>query len=58
MGLKLIARILLLIAGLHLVAPGILMPVMSIALGPITVQILVGLLCIALPLYFMVKKVP
>ena len=58
MGLKLIARILLLIAGLHLVAPGILMPVMSIALGPITVQILVGLLCIALSLYFMVKKVP
>ena len=58
MGLKLVARILLLIAGLHLVAPGILMPVMSIALGPVTVQGVIGVLCIGLALYFIVKKTP
>ena len=58
MGLKLLARILLLIAGLHLLAPGVLLPVMSIALGPVTVQMLIGILCIALALYFIVKKVP
>ncbi len=57
-GLKLIARIVLLIAGLALVIPDILMPVLTLGVGMITVQWVIGVLAIVLALYFIIKKVP
>lgn len=56
--LKLAARLLLLIGGLGHLIPGILAPVLSIGVGMITVQFVVGLLSVLLALYFLVKQVP
>lgn len=56
--LKLLARLLLLVAGLSLLIPGVLLPVLTIGLGPITVQMVIGGLAVILALYFMIKKVP
>lgn len=56
--LKLAARLLLLIGGLGHLIPGILTPVLSLGVGMITVQFVVGLLSVLLALYFLVKQVP
>lgn len=56
--LKLVARILLLIAGLGHVVPGILAPVFSIGVGVITVQMVIGVLSMILALYFLITKAP
>lgn len=56
--LKLAARLLLLIGGLGHLIPGILAPVLSLGVGMITVQFVVGLLSVLLALYFLVKQVP
>lgn len=56
--LKLVARLLLLIAGLSLLIPGILAPILNIGVGIITVQFVVGLLSVILALYFIIKQVP
>lgn len=56
--LKLAARLLLLIAGLGHLIPGILAPLLSLGVGIITVQFVVGALSVILALYFIVKKVP
>ena len=55
---KLFARILLLIAGVHLLVPGVLASVMAIGVGPITVQMVIGVLCVVMAVYFLIKKVP
>lgn len=57
-GLKLFARLLLLAAGLSLVIPGTLQPILSIGVGQITVQLVVGGLSVILALYFIIKNVP
>jgi hypothetical protein len=57
-GLKFFARIVLLVAGLALVIPNVLSPVLTIGVGMITVQWVVGVLAIVLALYFIIKKVP
>lgn len=56
--LKLVARLLLLIGGLGHLIPGPLAPILSIGVGTITVQFVVGLLSVILALYFLIKKVP
>ena len=57
-GLKLIARLLLLVGGLGHLIPGVLAPILTIGYGQITVQVVVGALSVILALYFIVKKVP
>ena len=57
-GLKLFARLLLLVAGLGLLIPGVLAPILSIGVGRITVQLAIGALSVILALYFIIKKVP
>lgn len=57
-GLKLFARLLLLVAGLGHLIPGVLTPVLTIGVGLITVQFVIGALSVILALYFIVKKVP
>lgn len=57
-GLKLFARLLLLIAGLGHLIPGVLAPILTMGAGPITVQFVVGALSVILALYFLIKKVP
>lgn len=57
-GLKLIARLLLLVAGLSLLIPGILAPILTLGVGQITVQLVVGGLSVILALYLLIKKVP
>ena len=56
--LKLVARLLLLIGGLGHLIPGALAPILSLGVGTITVQFVVGLLSVILALYFLIKKVP
>ena len=56
--LKLVARLLLLVGGLGHLVPGILAPVLSIGVGQITVQVVVGALSVILALYLIIKKVP
>ena len=56
--MKLFARILLLIAGVHLLVPGVLASVMAVGVGPITVQMVIGVLCVVMAVYFLIKKVP
>lgn len=56
--LKLVARLLLLIAGLGHLIPGVLAPILSLGVGMVTVQFVVGLLSVVLALYFLVKQVP
>lgn len=58
MDIKLFARLLLLIGGLGHVLPGLLAPILSIGVGIITVQFVVGILSVILALYFIIKKVP
>ena len=57
-GLKLFARLLLLVAGLGLLISGVLAPILSIGVGRITVQLAIGALSVILALYFIIKKVP
>jgi hypothetical protein len=57
-GLKLFARIVLLVAGLALIIPDVLAPVLTVGVGMFTVQWVVGVLAIVLALYFIIKKVP
>ena len=57
-GLKLFARLLLLVAGLGHLIPGFLAPILTIGVGAITVQLVIGALSVILALYFIVKKVP
>ncbi len=57
-GLKLFARLLLLVAGLGHLIPGVLAPILTIGVGVITVQFVIGALAVILALYFIVKKVP
>lgn len=57
-GLKLIARLLLLVAGLGHLVPGVLAPILTIGVGQITVQTVVGGLSVILALYFLIKRVP
>jgi len=56
--LKLVARLLLLVGGLGHLIPGALTPILTLGVGTITVQFVVGLLSVILALYFLVKKVP
>ncbi len=56
--LKLVARILLLLAGLGHLLPGTLAPILSIGVGMITVQFVIGILSVVLALYFLIKQVP
>lgn len=57
-GLKLLARLLLLVAGLGHLVPGILAPILTLGVGQITVQLVVGALSVILALYLIIKKVP
>ena len=57
-GLKLSARLLLLVGGLGHLIPGALAPILTLGAGMITVQFVVGALSVILALYFIVKKVP
>ena len=57
-GLKLFARLLLLVAGLGHLIPGVLAPILTIWVGMITVQFVVGALSVILALYFIVTKTP
>lgn len=57
-GLKLFARLLLLVGGLGHLIPGILAPILTLGVGVITVQTIVGLLSVVLALYFIVTKTP
>ena len=57
-GIKLLARLLLLIGGLAHLIPGPLAPILSLGAGAITVQFVVGLLSVILALYLLIKKVP
>lgn len=56
--LKLVARLLLLVGGLGHLIPGVLAPILTVGVGAITVQMIVGALSVILALYFIVKKVP
>ena len=56
--LKLFARLLLLVAGLDLLVPGMLAPIMTLGAGPITLQMLIGALAVIMALYLLIKKVP
>ena len=58
MGLKLVARLLLLVGGLGHLLPGMTAPILGIGAGQITVQMVVGLLSVVLALYLIIKKVP
>lgn len=58
MNLKLVARLLLLVGGLGHLIPGILAPVLTLGVGQITVQLVVGALSVILALYFIIKKIP
>ena len=56
--LKLFARLLLLVAGLGHLIPGVLAPILTIGVGLITVQFVVGALSVILALYLIVTKTP
>ena len=58
MNLKLIARLVLLIAGLGHLLPGVLAPILAIGVGMITVQFVIGILAVVLALYLLIKNVP
>lgn len=58
MGLKLFARLVLLVAGLGYLVPGIVAPIFTLGVGPVTVQLVIGALAVILALYFIIKKVP
>ncbi len=58
MSVKLVARLLLLVGGLGHLIPGILAPILTMGVGQITVQFVVGILSVVLALYLIVKKVP
>ena len=57
-GLKLFARLLLLVAGLGHLLPGVFAPILTVGVGLVTVQFVVGVLSVVLALYFIIKKVP
>ena len=57
-GLKLFARILLLVAGLSLLIPGVLAPLLTLGVGVITVQLVIGALSVILALYLIITKTP
>jgi len=58
-GIKLVARVLLVVGGLAYIQPRILgSAVLELGLGPITIRLLIGLLSAFLGLYFIIKKVP
>ncbi len=57
-GLKLVARLVLLVDGLALVIPGVLAPILALGVGQITVQLALGAVSVILALYFIIKKVP
>lgn len=57
-GLKLFARLVLLVLGLGYLIPGLLAPIFTIGVGIVTVDRVLGLLAVILALYFIVKKVP
>ena len=57
-GLKLFARLLLLVAGLGRLIPGVLAPILQIGVGQITVQLAIGAVAVILALYLIIKKVP
>ena len=56
--LKLFARLLLLVAGLGHLIPGVLAPILTMGVGLITVQFVVGALSVILALYLIVTKTP
>ena len=56
--LKLFARLLLLVAGLGHLIPGVLAPILTMGVGLITVQFVVGALSVILALYFLITKTP
>ena len=56
--LKLFARLLLLVAGLDLLVPRMLAPIMTLGVGAITLQMLIGALAVIMALYLLIKKVP
>lgn len=58
MGLKLFARLVLLVAGLGYLVPGIVAPIFTLGVGPVTVQLVIGALAVILALYFIIKKIP
>jgi len=58
LSIKLVARLLLLVGGLGHVVPGILAPILLIGVGPVTIQMIVGVLSVVVALYLIVKKVP
>lgn len=58
MSIKLLARLLLLVLGLGYLLPGVTAPILTIGVGPITVQLVIGALAVVLALYFIIKKVP
>ncbi|MBI2167335.1 MAG: hypothetical protein HYU34_03695 [Candidatus Omnitrophica bacterium] len=58
MGLKLIARLVLLVDGLALVVPNVLAPILAIGVAQVTIQLVLGVLSVILALYFIIKKVP
>lgn len=58
MGLKLIARVILLVDGLALVIPNVLAPILSLGVAQVTIQLALGVLSVILALYFIIKKVP
>lgn len=57
-GLKLLARVVLLVAGLGYLLPTVAAPILAIGVGPITIQLVIGALAVILALYFIIKKVP
>lgn len=57
-GLKTLARILLLVGGLGHVLPGTLSPILKIGAGPLTLQLVVGVLSVIIAVYLIIKKVP
>ena len=58
MGLKLIARLVLLVDGLALVVPNVLAQILAIGVAQVTIQLVLGVLSVILALYFIIKKVP
>ena len=58
MGLKLIARLVLLVDGLALVVPNVLAPILAIGVAQVTIQLVLGVLSVILALYFIIKKLP
>lgn len=55
---KLFARLLLLIAGLGHLIPGLMNSILHLGVGQITLQFVIGLLSVVVALFLLLKKVP